>query len=764
MNVLIDGKNASCVVKCPWLNLERRKDKYARVEVFDRSRKRQLGQHSRSKWSCLVRATVWTPASHPSGATSKAFRRESTSECLISGWGGSCSILAINDAIDSNLFVTFTWILMGLKRKDGATGLALLRFTENGIQLHSTRNTDDSPVQGVVLQGPHMLYSTVSGVAVEGPDAACPLVGSSRDLDSSATATSLIATAERDSEGFVLTHDPNVMKTEALMFSSFRAPNFICERLWTGAYSGKSIQAIAISFRRGILVVADEHCAVRALDIKSGGQLWEAIGGKSMRPPYTMVFFRNELLAGVQGTEGLWYLSLNPDRKVSTARRLKPMFPEQCPSTSTQAHNHFLAPWRGYLLQCSNENGTHCADHELSSQVSPMMQGQANAAPFMLSVSRNLERRLDVGVQQVTETAQKKEDKTRIVAHIRSLLANAAGNPLGYSHRKLFSDRLERIVELPERRRPVSELFPLQGESDLEKQSPAGDIVVNGQALPEGYSRFVRLLHSTTGIDKTGRFIAIRVHLSLLDTEDHNEDSPAPVTALWLNVKFDMPVSAVWDIQRTRGLPPGNSTWLEACAPISSVVSNSDSRLMNLSVIVRVDAEDGRSQLLGEFTVPSILAHDAQSDIAASGGGQCNLMNFQRRIQAVAQGVSAPLLLQLSQPQLFPGGFRVKIREHLALVEFSVASKTELVLQVAKLQARAPDDVKLRRAVDPSRPSLRGVDMCLLGLEKEMHLIRRIGTQHSEIGYDVSRIITLLECQLAVDDSFGCLEEQFVGS
>lgn len=752
-------KFASRTIKCPWEPLSDRKEKYARVQVSHSSNKRQVGKLSRKNSSCVVHASIWSALQHSSGAKSKAFRRESLSHCVIPSWD-SATLLAVNDAFDSSIFVSFTWVLVGLSTKRGSHGLALLQFTKEGIRLDAVFDLEDAPVQGIVLRGPHILCSTSAEVILIAKDGTFSMDYLPSDCMNPSAVERCLCVGERDREGLLITIDRDAPKSEVLKMYLVDAMKQACEELWSAEYAGKNIAAAAVSLRRGIVVLCESDGSMKAIDVKSGNPLWEGLGGKDMGTPSDLAFCQNGLLISELDSEALWGVSL-VETSFGNTHRAKLLFPEKCSALGSQNHNHFFAPWRGSLLQCNNENGTHCADKDMSAVQITSKCNLLQGTPFMHAVTKNLEHRLDVGVQRVTEAAQKREDKSDMLVHVRSLLRNAESFSPRIIQHSLFRGSLENIVENPERRRSIGNGSEAQLDSDV----PMGCsiIVVNGRSQCEDRPRLVRLLSSVAGVDKTERFIVIRVHISVLGPETSGNEKLVPGIGIQLNMQFSKSYT-IWDVQKKTGLRPGAMVWLHACAPISAIISDNTSNVVNLSVSVRVNADDGRSQLLGTFNLANVLSCSLQMEAVASRGDGCNLIDFEKYIYAIAQGASAHQLQRLVHLRSVAEGFTVTALENLACLAFKVRSKVELAMAIAKLRACLPDEVRLQSSPAPSQGAVRLVDASVRALEQEMTLVRSASLRRDEVGYEASRMLEILRCQMVVDDYFGQVEEQFLGS
>lgn len=767
MNLILSESSASCAVKCPWQNPVERKVWYSRICLSERPRKRQLGKSKRTGSHCVVQVSIWSSPASSNGFTTKALGKEGSSQCVIVESSGPGRLIGVSNAIDCILFAEFTWVIVAISSRKGAHGIALLRFEKEGIQVKKVFFVPESPLHGIVLRGPHILYKTSENILLEGPDGNVALVGVDGGEMGPRAKEYFICGTEHDAEAVIATRDTKQGISESISLRTVRFSG-VCESPWTAKDTRDcNLNFAAVSLHRGIFAVANYDGSLTSFDIHSGVVLWKTRPKSELENPVWLSFYRDTLLVIAGGSEAVWSVSIaaSTDRN-QAIRNTTLMFSEKC-SVTTEAgeHGHVFAPWRESLLQLSDKNGCYCLDKEISTTISTAVRHQQKGIPFMHAVRRNLERRLDVGVERVTDAAERQEEKLGILNHVRSLLMEAAGEKtrVTFPKPKPFNGSLDNVIVLNgrgERRSGGSRQE--EGNALTVAQVPSTHVVLGGHSGSIGLSRFVRLLESLTGVDRSGRFVLIQVRLAVSDVLS-TDDSESATLSLRLNVQFDRCMSAIWDIEQRSRLRSGDSIWLRACAPISAIVANNVLSVENLRVIVRVDCDAGRSQHLDTFSFSAILSSIFDSESRAGKGTEHGLLTFERSIHTIAQGRSAHHLQRLRQDEASADEFVVNTREKLACISFKVTSNIQLALAIAKLRTSVDDDVSLRSSAELSTSSLKNVDYCLRKLEEEMQAVRN-AVHRGSVGYDASQIQELLKLQLRVDESFGCIEEQFAGT
>lgn len=763
MDIILSETNAACIVLCPWQSPVEKVACYSSIQLSQRSQKRTLGKAKRKASCCVVDVTVWSPKTSGKPGTSKTFSRCYASECVIKGSIGPGRIIGISNAIDDDVFVEYTWIVIAVSRTDGSNGIALLRFEENGIKLRKVFDCTDSPYDAVVLRGPNVLYSLSNDVEMEGEKGGVTIDLPAHECTSSIDVESFLCRTGTDLEAIVAkllkrTGFPDLLKLYSVCFSG------LCEEIRTLKVSAiESSRRGFICTDHGAFILAGRDGSLGYFDINTGEIVWKSPANKALEDLLWLTCYEETLVMTASRT--VWSMPMNAklDHTVS-ANSASSMFPDFCRSASQdEAHAHFFAPWRGSVLQISDKNGSYCFEKDLSKAQTQKNQTRNRATPFTPAVSRNLEKRLDSGVERVTDAAQRQEEKVELLNHLRSLLAEVVGQKSRASFPKKFHEGLENVMVLNR----TDELQP-RTDTELASIGKAGEtstrVFVDCDPSAFQMTPFLDLVESRTGVDKSGRFVIIQVCICVSKEGVSMNGSNFPPLSLQLNVHFDRCMAAIWDVEASSYMKPGDKAWLRACAPISAIVANSVSSMENLRVIVRVDSDDGRSQYLGTFYLSTVLSSVIHFEKEMFPEVDRGLLNFERTIRIVAQGSAVQFLQNILQNREGENIFDVTAQQKLARINFQASSNIELALALAKIRAAVGDGISLRSLSEAPIHSLHILDSGMRSLEKEIDTLRGIASQRGAIGYDVHQICELLRLQLEVDESFGRVEEIFVGS
>lgn len=774
MNVLLGDSTACGTIKNPWQVPAERREYYAAINLSTFTYKRYR-RKSRTGRNYVIRASVWTATREKDGFSSRSFQKVYPCECILQDWGDA-RLLGIFDALDETLLIESSWLLVAVSRKPRKHGIALFQFTQHGLKLVDVFAVRDIPLQAVAMRGPVVLYCTPSTVGIVGRDGDTPLHSSFSPFSSTQPLTRyLVCGTDHDLRGAVAVLEPKENSSECITIRvlSTLGNN---EREWTlRDIPDIVVELIAVSTRKGMVALVEADGTLKGFDLNSGKQLWTTRGREELRNPKSLLFHRDMVVVTSRNSAAVWAVKLSSaDDGSQQLRSITMAFPAQCTAVSSQSHGHFLAPWREYVLLCNDVDGTHCADFDFSWKDPVMDSNRFHSAHYTLTVSKNLERRLNAGVERVMDAAERQEILLRMLSHVRSLLVQATGKMVNVRRPQLFNEQLGNVLFLPDRREPMRDIdegngfvpSPTVCHSDVGEEGAAPSTVpskvfVNGCAHEHCGTHFVRLISSKTGVDQSARFIIVRVHVLVLRVAAEGYASSS-TQKLQLNVDFDRCVAAMWDMETKTGLRPGEECWLSACAPISTLVTNCVSSLSDLSVIARVDTDNFGSQKLGRFSLNSILSSKINlKDLSEGGDG---LQWFEKRVHAIAQGQSAHELGRQTHLKDIAKELRIETRENLAYLSFKFTSITELALAVAKLRALIGDGVRLRKTNELSRDALREADLSLRALEREMRVIREIAAQPNAVGYEVHEIQQLLGIQMDVDDSIGVVEEQCLGT
>lgn len=763
MNILLDDETVSCAVNCFWEAPAERSTKYANIHLRQPSKKRtRSGQHEKKKKAAgLVRASVWTPfRTSRSGSAGKSFRKVFSSEHVIKSWYGPCRFLAVNNVLDLTLSLEQTYVALAVSSGTGSFAVILLSFLETGLHVGKAILLPYAPEQVVILKGPCILVRSsnrlslfnVSGDKI--PIQSCLELGLTSHI-----IPQLICKTEHDAEAL----SAIVEKTKLL---SFKVSVFLLSNTGEVSDINKVIEdidfapvAMTVSFRNNCLFFVGEDASVIAININTWRILWQSQPSKQLGQPYSMTFYNNMLLLSKQGSSDIYFVSCRTGKTLSISNpSLKSLFSETCEGISSSNHRHFYAPWRTFLLQISNESGSCCADTELDANTKAVQEGKSDEIPSLALLASNLERRVDVGVEQCVEGAERKEEKRRMLYHVRALLMEATGN-FPVSKCSIFSEHLENLALLPERRSSISDMLKSGENIESCRLSPSTRVVVPGLSKLN-CARFVRLITANYGLDETAQFIALEALVTLQNQADQDENECRSEITLRLHAEVDKCVPMAWEVYSRNVRENGDTVWLAVYAPIGTFANNK--ALSDVQVTVRVDASDNRSQPLGTFAISSIISNIAHSKDSSQNRNP-EQMSLKQQIHVVVQGPGAHHLKEMNKKLVFGRGVDIQTRQNLAYITLSVTSGIELAMIVARLKANVDDNVTLRRTVELSKRSLLDLDTALITLEDEMGLIRNIAARKDGFGYSAEEILQILTYQKSVDDAFGRIEEQLLG-
>eukprot|EP00177_Eucheuma_denticulatum_P000135 GFKZ01000237.1.p1 GENE.GFKZ01000237.1~~GFKZ01000237.1.p1 ORF type:complete len:758 (-),score=75.03 GFKZ01000237.1:1980-4253(-) len=757
MNIPLDDNNFSCVIRCPWIAPAQRQSYFGRVCLSATSRKRQRGKSQRKEINCCVYLSVWTPAIGNDGFNGRSFRRVKHFQCTVPEWGAPAKVLGVFQAFDDESGLEYSWVVASLTKRDGKHGIALLQCAENALSLVNVAAVRGNPQQAIVLRGPVVLYATPSFVRMTGKngDISLDQVFNADCSQKNSPARYLVCTTEHDLEGVVACLEPPKSASNTLRVCTIFA-NGKSQREWVlRDVNGTSICYISVSVRRGISVLAEADGSIRLFELQSGQCLWTVTGNMDIESPRAVIFHRDMVLFSSRNPNTLWAVSLNDskdeNRKVRFPAKL---FPDQCTGASTDESSYFLALWRDSVLLCDDSNGTCRADYDFSSAAIEREQIRYPNGYYLRTVIKNLETRLDCGVQRVTDVAERQDDKVSMIDHVRGLLISASGKRLK-PFPDLFRGQLKELMRSPERRLPMRD-----ASDEADYPSPSEKITVNGCSDPNDISPIARIIRTGACVDKSARFIVVRAYVTVLGANDE-EDSESSGITLQLNVSFDRCMPAIWDVDRKRQLRKGDKCWLRACAPVSAVVSNGAGSLNDISLIVRIEATDGPSQHIASYSLIDVLSSTAETISEQDNG---SLLSFEQKVYAVAQGRGAHDLNRLTVPEDICRGLTLHTREKLAYITFNITSVTELALAVARLRAVIDDDVRLRSTCELAQSALHAADVSLRALEVELQATRDITENQQTVGYNSENLRTLLKIQMEMDDCMGKVEEQYLGT
>lgn len=675
-------------------------------------------------------------------------------------------MIAINDAIDEAIFVEYTWLLVAVLTQDGSSKIALLRFEEDGIKLRKLFSSLSSPCDGIVLRGPHVLYTDSNGVTLEGDSGEIALDAFADGKAASAEGEVFLCRVEADTEAVVARRFERVGLTGLLKLYTVHSSG-LCHEIKTFEIASiGSVKRLSLCLHQSALIIAEGDGSLRSFDTNSGDILWKSPSKKELENPLYLTCSDETLVMTSSVSEAVWSMPIcMAFYQKGLTNRASILFPESCNmAAKDETHGHFFAPWRGSILQVSNSNGAYCFEKDFSK-----LQTQNSLVPvpesetrFSSAVSRKLEKRLGAGVERVTDAAQRQEEKIEILNHLRSLLAEVAGQRSRASFPKKFHEGLESAIILNKARESHPRDNMDKTASVDDQGDPSARVFVGCNPTPFNSARFLDFVESQTGVDRSSRFVLIQVCVAVSKQATSDDEMPSSAFSLQLSIQFDRCMAAIWDVEKKNNVHQGDVVWLKACAPISAIVANSVSSMESIRVIVRVDTDDGRSQYLGTFSLSAVLSSVVPSEKSKALGVDNGLLNFERTIHAVAQGPSAQNLQNLLQDE---GSrlFDVKVLQKLAHVRFRASSNIELALAIAKIRASVDDRVSLRSSSELSIDSLQILDSSLRCIEKEMQSLRDMARQRGAIGYDVNQISDLLRLQLEVDESFGRCGEIFAG-
>lgn len=721
------------------------------------SRKRQRGKSPREESSCRIDLSVWTSAVGSDGSNSRSFRRVNLFQCTIPKWGAPTRVLGVFRAFDDQSGVDYSWVVASLTKRDGKHGIALLQCTEDALSLVKVIAVRSNPEQVVVLRGPVVLYATPSFVSLAGKDGDIAL-DQDFDIDRShiSPARYLVCTTEHDLEGVVACLEPQEPTADALRVCTIFADGK-SQREWIlRDVDGVSLRNISVSTQRGMAALAQADGTIHLFHLQFGKCLWTVRGTKDIGSPRSIIFHRHMVVCSLQNPNTLWAVPLYaPKGENQKVRSPAKLFPDQFKAASPKEYNYFLALWRDSVLLCNDANGSCCADYDFSSAATERDESRLQSEHYLRTVVKNLETRLDFGVQRVTDVAERQDDKVRMVEHIRGLLIAASGGKLKPTP-ELFGGQVEELLSSPEQRAPMRDV----SDNEADDPPPSEKITVNGCSVPNHISPIARIVRISAGVDKSAHFIVVRAYIAVLGPSDE-EGSVSSDTTLQLNVSFDRCMPAIWDVEQRRNLRKGDKCWLQACAPVSIVAANSASSLDDISLVVRIDTTDGPSQHIASYSLTDVLSSPADTTEEQDTD---SLLSFEQKVHAVAQGREAHDLNRFTMLMDLCRGLTVKTRENLAYFNFKITSVTELALAVAKLRAVIDDNVRLRSASELSQSTFHAADVSLRALEAEIQATRDIVQSRQTVGYNAENLRTLLRVQMEMDDCIGKVEEQNLGT
>lgn len=763
MNVLLGADSASCVVKCPWQNPMDRNHNYAALHLQPAPLKRRRARSSaRREPGCKLVASIWYhERDSATGSFRKNLTRSNTSEAEIAGWDGQGKILTINNAFDTDTHLQYTWVALSVsKKKSGRSGVAILRFDKKGIVLWKVLSVKREMSDSVaILRGPTILCETADGLRFfEQSEDDASMKQRQLDFDSHEDSQLLISRSESDIEAFVLMKlASDRIQLYAIHYKdSSRQISINPDAI---VYPLRIMKALV---RERLLVVVSQNGAVAGIDLHTGKQRWHIDASNRLEDCCNVSVFQDMVIFSTTSTSDLWYTTVyNSSDPLGQVRIPKLLFSGSCSTTGSQ-HNYIYAVWRKRLLQHSSTDGSCCCEQQNPSNTTQAQQPQSALGESNLSqVTSNLERRLSVGVERLMQTSSRKEAMMRMLHHSSSLLMEATGNIPRIQSTKLFRSQTSNLIALPGRKSSISNI-PMSDKHDELPQSTR--IAVVGQSVLLDGTRFLRLVRSSCGLDRSRQFIVVQVNVALLESSTAEDENKPATISLALNIQFDKCMATLWNVQEKQGLKSSDLVWLTAYAPIASLVTSNSASLSEMSIVVRADSSDGRSQPLGTLSVAKAMSCNVDLGVMQAAPWRAGRSLFEQKVCAIASGPSAHRLFQLKQSSEVMGNVGVQTRQDLAYVTFSATSGVEIAMAIARIKSCVDDDVVLRSSPGLCKNSLKPVDAALNALDEEVRHLRSIVSRRGCVGYDADEIKHVLMKQLFTDEAMGSLEEHLLGT
>lgn len=375
-----------------------------------------------------------------------------------------------------------------------------------------------------------------------------------------------------------------------------------------------------------------------------------------------------------------------------------------------------------------------------------------HGTPSLASFSHSVELRVTAGVQSVSTSMKKAEEKGEMLEHVKDLVLRATGTlPRSYH----FKDPLENVFLKEEGSSWIS--------SESRQTNDKQPVVLPTAFEPRENHSFVRLARSHYFLEKSKQFVIILMQLecqSVSKSPFVTEDGEMGISIM---IRPENTVSVAWELDAIKGQQEGNTIWLAARSAVSTLAVTPS--LDDQQLTITAHATDERSQFLGAFTMSTLLQSALCGEQVMKKGVEYGHPFF-RSFHVVVEGRNAQgiHLSEGNSKGLTTEADVKQINEDLALFSFSVSCRTTLATSVAQLHAGADDDTNIRGTMCISPSSLCVLDNFLILLENETEISRQIAAREDTFGYTLPDIKQILEMQQATDNCLGVMEENYLES
>lgn len=762
MDLRLDEQTASFSVTAFWEPPAERTHKVANLSIVNKRKKR--GRNSSDSGGYALKLSLWTAARSPSDvgerpvrpvSTRKSFSRVYDISRTIPGCVGPAKVLNVASVIEESTQLMVSFAAVGFPSSSGAYAIMLVEVGMTDWCFRDIGQVDIVPKQVIILRGPLIVIRSSEQIQfLSGDDD-----GGASDFPSFNRGVDMVlAGTDRDTRAAVISRQSHSGESEYIV-QIFDWTGTVMQEMTVESNADLTVTLGFVSFEWSLILLISDDGGCVAYDLSSQSKVWQTLPHRDCTYPLSMTILWDILLFTFASSSLVWHTRLSECPSDGSAiRRLSSLFPNQCDPNAMNEHAHFYAPWRSQILQLHEVSGVCCHDHDYtSSSIDREMVGGKDGAPSLSLVTEYLEQRVDEGVERLVEQTEQYEEKVRMHRYVTSLLSDMARGPDITPTSGVFSSGLKPVVfKTADPNEEGTENGKIQ---DRENIALGTHVWAPGQSvISSPPAQLIQLLGKSCNFDASELFVVLNVKVSVLPQEPLEGDREAHPLQLRLNVRFNKTMPSIWNVNVINGLRAGQVVWLSASTLLANIV-NSKHSVNNLSIRIRVDENDGRSQLLGCFSLCNLLSAGA-----AEQRPQRPPHPFLYRLYIAARGPEVhklrdnPLIVKVLQDKV-----QVRSKEEIAVICMAVTSGVDLSTTVARLRMAVDERVRFHPLLSPSSSSLAPIDGALCALDAEMSLLRSIIEDKDTVGFLPDNIRNILQQQLMVDEAFGAVQEMLLG-
>ncbi|PXF44625.1 hypothetical protein BWQ96_05620 [Gracilariopsis chorda] len=726
-DVIFNDSEAACAVRSRGGSGE--SIHFARICVKTGSMKRSSARRSAEDGGhggCTMFISVWdTKTILSSRSVAKSLNLTYRYQHHFRSWKRA-RILAIGDVFEAPTLIHSTFVVLAVYGRQNRFGTILCRITDTSTEVLQAVNHDEEPVSAVITRGPSLLFLDVSGVMFLRYDGKKSIIYSCDDGQNAVEHWTIGNCADDDSRALICTY-PHPGDFSALEVSAVHWKGMVVTSSIVRHRFGSRLSLLAASLQRGVFLFSTAEGYLYAFDYNTQDGIWRSQKPSAAKDVRCATVYKDFLvLTTSDESEDVYCLDLR----------------------------NLANP--AYFLKSAIRMDLVVVTEKIERQVESESSRPSSGNPSLLQIEKNLESRLQKGLDRFLEHSGRIADKKQLLNRILVLLKEEVGSSTTKPFVPMFKHSLKHVASVRNRR-----------ESGVRNEdSPAKSLTSEHEQLEGSGSRrylkspaagVLKLVNNTCGLDCARNFLTIRAEIAFHESEYDRDVNTVEGLFMKLNFSCSDRIPTVWSFNEVPFTEKPQSYSLYGFAPLA--VFAHSSKLPTLTCSARVTLSNGCSQIVGLFTIASILSSNYSSETAKKAAFIAE-PSFKDGFHIIARGLAPGQLAELCRGEDTAQNASIASAENLPRFTLNSKSRNDLATTIARLAIRAGDKVKFYSSPEPSRSALYGIDTAINHLQDEKKLIQVIGSQTNAYGYTPADIVKVLQKQIDVDEAFGLVEEQ----